>query len=345
MGGSSISLPKSYFVALFVEAILHGVYTVLFIGTMYLLLLSTVHIALSMQQNLIAFFDQHAAEGDQTILNDAGSPLVYCQIAIEVINDSIVCWRTWVLWGRSYRVIAAPVLCIVGGLACGVPLIRAFVMSPPGQDVYSPEIIRWFSALAALTCVANLYAISAISYKACLQALRTLRNMTGMHGRGYHRTILLIFIESGAVYSIALIVTVILFESGDNAVYVISDMIPHLTGIYPTGIIVLVSLNMTFHDDMIRIPKTLTSIQCVPGHSNSLVGSGNNETVLRLRADGFAQPGTGQTAIDPSELDGGQAIELQPIGKSHAFESLEEGPWNAGSDGTLYGLTKAGKLV
>lgn len=43
--------------------------------TMYSL--STTHIALSLHQNLIAFFEQHAADGGLTILNDQGSPLVY----------------------------------------------------------------------------------------------------------------------------------------------------------------------------------------------------------------------------------------------------------------------------
>ena len=50
--------------------------------------LSTVHIALSCRQNLIAFFDQHAAEGSLSILNDQGNPIVYVQIAVEVVNVS-----------------------------------------------------------------------------------------------------------------------------------------------------------------------------------------------------------------------------------------------------------------
>ena len=50
--------------------------------------LSTAHIALHLRQNLIAFFKQHAADGSLSILNDQGNPLVYTQIALEVINVS-----------------------------------------------------------------------------------------------------------------------------------------------------------------------------------------------------------------------------------------------------------------
>ena len=50
--------------------------------------LSTVHIALSFRQNEIAFFNQHAADGGLSILNDQGNPIVFVQIAVEVINVS-----------------------------------------------------------------------------------------------------------------------------------------------------------------------------------------------------------------------------------------------------------------
>ena len=50
--------------------------------------LSTTHIALSLRQTLIAFFNQHAADGGDTILNDPGNPITYSSIAIEVVNVS-----------------------------------------------------------------------------------------------------------------------------------------------------------------------------------------------------------------------------------------------------------------
>lgn len=50
--------------------------------------LSTAHMGISLSQNLIGFFEQDAARGGLTILNDQGSPLVYSQIAIEIVNVS-----------------------------------------------------------------------------------------------------------------------------------------------------------------------------------------------------------------------------------------------------------------
>ena len=50
--------------------------------------------------------------------------------------------------------------------ASGIGLIHAFAVSAPGQEVYNEDITRWFSAFGALTLLANLYAVVAISYRA-----------------------------------------------------------------------------------------------------------------------------------------------------------------------------------
>ncbi|KAI1783889.1 hypothetical protein LXA43DRAFT_955783 [Ganoderma leucocontextum] len=316
MPGSSFPLSKAYFVALFCEAALHGsIFTVLAGGALFLLLrkrnqrkqqtemdtktntimllltalmygLSTVHIALSLRQNLIAFFDQHAAEGASSILNDQGNPIVYVQIALEVVNcligDSIVCWRAWVLWGRDYRIIIPPVLCIVGGLASGIGVVHAFAVSPPGQEVYNEDITNWVMCFGALTCAANIYCVIAISYRAWTTFRSLRRHSPGVviHGGKYHGA-LLVIVESGVLYCIALIIAVILFASDNNGVYVIVDMLGHLTGIYPTIIIVLVSLKMTFHDDITHAEQTMTTFQAQGG-----IGTLNTTVDLRRRGRG-----------------------------------------------------------
>ena len=67
--------------------------------------LSTTHIALSLRQTLIAFFNQHAADGGDTILNDPGNPITYSSIAIEVVNVSFhVSFLRFVHGGKAFSV-------------------------------------------------------------------------------------------------------------------------------------------------------------------------------------------------------------------------------------------------
>ena len=54
--------------------------------TFLMYLLGTVHVALALRVDLIAFFDQHAIEGGVTIFDDQGDLLVWLQIMIELLN-------------------------------------------------------------------------------------------------------------------------------------------------------------------------------------------------------------------------------------------------------------------
>ncbi|KAI0749967.1 hypothetical protein C8Q80DRAFT_1066899, partial [Daedaleopsis nitida] len=264
-------LPKAYFIAMFCEAVLHGnkkrrskrlapMNVVMITLTVLMYCMSTIHVALAMRVNLIAFFDQHAIEGGLTIFDDQGDPLVWIQIMLELLNclmgDAIVCWRTWVLWGRNWRILIFPVTCILGGLVSGSGMTHALAISPKGAQLYSGDITLWFAFFGVLTCIANLYSVGMISYKAC-NTNQMKRLGVKISGGTYYSLILLI-VESGAVYCIALIITVVLFLTDNNGVYVIADMLNHLTGIYPTIIIVLVCLKITFVDDMDRAGTTLT---------------------------------------------------------------------------------------
>ena len=56
-----------------------------------------------------------------------------------------------------------------------------------------------------------------------------------------------------------------------------------LQGIYPTGIIVLVCLNMTFHDDVTRATKLVSTMQCEPGRADVTTGIQSHPAVLNLR--------------------------------------------------------------
>ena len=72
---------------------------------------------------------------------------------------------------------------------------------------------------------------------------------------------------------------------------------------------------MTFHDDIMRTPRTLTSIPHTPGNIQSLTDNRSYGTVLHLRTDTSPGTGTSRTAINSIGVHEGQEIELQSIGK------------------------------
>ncbi|KAJ4473729.1 hypothetical protein J3R30DRAFT_713404 [Lentinula aciculospora] len=308
MSAGELSLSESYFLSVFCEGIFHGMYTTLFCGAMYLLLrrhkrkeitniimtlltvimycISTVHLALSVRMNLVALFVQKAADGGETLYDDQGSPLYFGQVAFEVINcvlgDSIVTWRTWVLWGRDWRIIYFPCFLMVGSAVTGSVMVYQFSLSPPGQPNFSNNTTVWFSVFGGFSFLTNLYAVVVISLKTWLHQRKMKRLCVDVivNGPRYYGALFLV-IESGGIYCLAVILVIIFFVQSSNVVIIVADMLAHLTvsarqrryprqfdsndnvrqGIYPTVIIVLVCLKLTQHDEMTRKEATIASMQ------------------------------------------------------------------------------------
>ncbi|KAJ3804933.1 hypothetical protein F5876DRAFT_82409 [Lentinula aff. lateritia] len=254
--------------------------------TVVMYCISTVHLALSVRMNLVALFTQKAADGGETLYDDQGSPLYFGQVAFEVINcvlgDSIVTWRTWVLWGRDWRAIYFP--CFLMGLmlmvlpsrlavlpnlyptmaflVTGSVMVYQFSLSPPGQPNFSNNTTIWFSLFGGFSFLTNFYAVIVISLKTWLHQRKMKRVCVDVvvNGPRYYGALFLV-IESGGIYCIAVILVIIFFVQSSNVVIILADMLAHLTGIYPTVIIVLVCLKLTQHDEMTRKEATLASMQ------------------------------------------------------------------------------------
>ncbi|KAJ3852447.1 hypothetical protein EV368DRAFT_15544, partial [Lentinula lateritia] len=264
---AGLSLPKSYFLSVFCEGIFHGITnTIMTILTVVMYCISTVHLALSVRMNLVALFTQKAADGGETLYDDQGSPLYFGQVAFEVINcvlgDSIVTWRTWVLWGRDWRAIYFPCFLMVGSTVTGSVMVYQFSLSPPGQPNFSNNTTIWFSIFGGFSFLTNFYAVIVISLKTWLHQRKMKRVCVDVvvNGPRYYGALFLV-IESGGIYCIAVILVIIFFVQSSNVVIILADMLAHLTGIYPTVIIVLVCLKLTQHDEMTRKEATLASMQ------------------------------------------------------------------------------------
>ncbi|KAJ3720882.1 hypothetical protein C8R42DRAFT_544007, partial [Lentinula raphanica] len=264
---AGLSLPESYFLSIFCEGIFHGLTNMIMTTlTVFMYIMSTVHLALSLRMNLVALFKQKAADGQESLYDDQGSPLYFGQVAIEVINcvlgDSIVTWRTWVLWARDWKMIYLPCLLMLGSSVTGSVMVYEFSLSPPGQPNFSNTTTIWFSIFGGFSFLTNLYAVVVILIKTWLHRRKMSRLCVDVvvNGPRFYSALFMI-IESGGIYCLAVILVIIFFVQSSNVVIIVADMLAHLTGIYPTIIIVLVCLKMTQHDEMTRKEATLATMQ------------------------------------------------------------------------------------
>ncbi|KAK0201340.1 hypothetical protein DFS33DRAFT_1439247 [Desarmillaria ectypa] len=268
----TLSLPSAYFIALGIEILLNGMYTSLFIASMYLLLMkktktkviiamivlnsimwavATSHMSVSFQQNYFAFLKQHAAEGSN-VFEDNSSPMIYSQLSLAsvniVIGDSIVIWRAWTLWSRRSWVIFTSAMLLTGTTASAIGLVRAFATAPPGISVFHNDTLSsWAIVFITSTLITNTWATALVAYRTWSHS-KIIREITGEGLMVRFRRqggILAILIESGVFYSTTWIISIIAFICANNGVYIVMDILSQLTAIYPTLIITLVCLQST----------------------------------------------------------------------------------------------------
>ncbi|KAK0436531.1 hypothetical protein EV421DRAFT_1739488 [Armillaria borealis] len=265
-------IAEAYFIAIGLEVLLHGMYTALWLVSMYLLLfkrkktkvivamtvlnsimwaVATSHMSISFQQNFHAFLHQHAAD-NPTAFEDNSAPNIYLQILLESINivigDGIVIWRAWILWNRKWWVIITTATLLTGTLTAATGLIRVYTMAPPAITLFeNPSLSAWATAFIGSTLITNIWATSLVAYRTWShnKYIRAITGETLMTRVRRQNGILAILIESGIFYCCTWFVAIMAFICGNNLIYIVIDVLSQLTAIYPTLIITLVCLRST----------------------------------------------------------------------------------------------------
>lgn len=275
-----------FFVSLFCETSLHGMYTVTLAACIYLIhqrrkaegyavsaliqvaigimySISTTHLVLALVQDLRIFVFHPTTVNDNT--EKIGNPYIVAQLGLEFTNcllaDSVIIWRAWVLWQKRTVVVAVPIaLLLATGVSGFIFLYRISKIDSPGSvfvDVFDNSVATWTTAFAALTLTTNILSTALIAYRIWShhRQLKHLFNTSPIHSR--YREIFIIVVESGAIYSTAWALTIALNLIGSVGIIVMVDIIAQLTGIVPTLIVVLIASKSDSESHRTRTLSTL----------------------------------------------------------------------------------------
>ncbi|KAI0261622.1 hypothetical protein BC834DRAFT_845475 [Gloeopeniophorella convolvens] len=168
---------------------------------------------------------------------------IVCQGINSVLGDGIVIWRAWVVWGRRLRVVLVPLVLLFGvafssfGMAYAQSRVRADARA---QHLFAKFMIT----LPSMTLATNLSATALILWRIGKLHV-SLRGAGVSAGTVRYRRLLAVLIESGGLYCFTWALLLCFTLTGAEASHVCLGIISQLTGIYPTLIVVLVSLNLT----------------------------------------------------------------------------------------------------
>ncbi|KAK0430728.1 hypothetical protein EV421DRAFT_243306 [Armillaria borealis] len=262
---SSISLEKANFVALVLEALLYGSFTVLFIAALWVIfqkrsginvnllstviiiwILATVHLILDIVRAVEAFVDTDGTALDY--YSNLSNPLQAAKTAIYVIltlvGDGFAIYRCYVVWNRKWYIIPGPLLLLCGTGVGGFGATVAFSQAAPGTEVFLPDIVPWITSFISMTLCTNVVCTSLIAYR-ILSIQRAVRGLTQVNTA---RSALMMILESAAVYSASVVSLMITYTLNSNAQYTVLDLTAPLIGITFTAIILRVSLGISSRD-------------------------------------------------------------------------------------------------
>ncbi|OSX62671.1 hypothetical protein POSPLADRAFT_1122355, partial [Postia placenta MAD-698-R-SB12] len=270
-------LDRAYLAAIWLETLFYGVNTILFFWCLTILtirchtvkinkilvtvallmvVLSTSHVSLGFYRLLKGFIllrDQPG--GPAAYFSDISRPENVAKITIQglgaVVGDSVVVWRCWLVWNRSWKICFVPIILVIGtagnnvyvltpSLVCGLGQAVAFAHAQRYHDVFVLPIQIWSGALFAFSISSNVLVTGLI-------ALRAWHLLQLSQGLTTFRTwkILLIIVESGMIYSISVTLMLSLYYLGSNSFYIIYDPIDQLGTMIPMAIIILAALGFT----------------------------------------------------------------------------------------------------
>ncbi|KAI9441267.1 hypothetical protein H4582DRAFT_1365159 [Lactarius indigo] len=206
----------------------------------------------------------HPQEYPETVIDLWGgvtTAQIICQGINSVLGDSIVIWRAWVVWGRQLSVVVAPLVLLFGVAfsSFGAAVAQSRVFADPS---YLAVFNKFMIALPSLTLATNVTATALILWR--VWAFHLSIRKVEHHGAITHGTVQLhrllnILIESGGLYCLTWLLLLCFNLTGSPASHVFLSIIGQLTGIYPTLIIVLVSINST--QDRIQVPVYESAIR------------------------------------------------------------------------------------
>ncbi|KAL4261801.1 hypothetical protein AB1N83_006450 [Pleurotus pulmonarius] len=259
-----IPLDKAKILAIFLETLLYGIFFTLFWLTLLVLILrgdggqtqrrqlvplGTVMMVIATAHLIIDFVrvvEAFVAKGNSPIDANAyyemiSHPLHVVKTALYVtqtiIGDAVVIWRCYILLNQSLLVLIPNVIVLLVNAAAGYVVCWSLSQASPGSEIFQTAS-AWITTFFVLTMCINVTCTVAISWR-IYSARSPLSTQTSL------TLVLLVVVESGALYASSVLALMVAYVSGSNGQYPALDVVTPLVGITFCLIILQIQLRFT----------------------------------------------------------------------------------------------------
>ncbi|KAI0761638.1 hypothetical protein BD413DRAFT_485452, partial [Trametes elegans] len=259
-------------VSIFVQTLLYGAYTVVFVLTLWVLFsrrrgrkpvhdpmlwislvmfaLATMHIGINYTRIIRAFVTYRDVPGGPAAFFNRLSEFTQIfgsavYVLLTLVGDSVVLYRCYLVWG-DVRVVAIPFMMLLGSTASGIGILYSFARVVTEAEIFVDELQDWIVAFFSLTLATNIICTGedgSVGLVA-LRIWRLNRAIMSFAARTY-RPVVFLVLESGAVYSAALAALLVLYRTRLWFQYVLLDAISPIVGLVFSMIIIRVGMGIT----------------------------------------------------------------------------------------------------
>ncbi|KAI0739683.1 hypothetical protein C8Q80DRAFT_1111574 [Daedaleopsis nitida] len=222
----------------------------LFVANVLLVITITTHWIMAIHTLFIAEVDLGGGEAAVRFYNDLQNQWSLARNAVlfvdMLLGDSVMIYRTWIIWAKDYRIIVVPGITMSALVAFGIGLL--YVGFTAGKDLFTAEVGRWIAGYCIATLCSKSRVICALMLSSAMIAYRIWANNRAMKktgvvsDRGDLSNALVIFVESAALYSGWAVLYIVFYITRSPLQHIGANCGPAVIGIAFTLITVRVGL-------------------------------------------------------------------------------------------------------
>ncbi|KAF9068570.1 hypothetical protein BDP27DRAFT_783612 [Rhodocollybia butyracea] len=222
-----------------------------------LFLLINIRCIIVVVRALKALFDQ-GPDGtiSESSLWSTGSLLVNIPLYLTILtSDIFICYRTYIVWSRSLKIIIIPILLLLGDFGLLIYTIKT--LATESTPDYFDTLNHAGEYFMIVTLISNVVNTALISYR--IWSVR--RSVCARPGNPKLDRFLSTLVESAAAYSLLLIILTVLYSTNSFLVYIFIDMQAPVIGIVFLSIIISVTRGAAFGDTTASSTSIVSSLR------------------------------------------------------------------------------------
>ncbi|KDR68923.1 hypothetical protein GALMADRAFT_160723 [Galerina marginata CBS 339.88] len=226
-----------------------------------------------------------------------------------MIGDMIIIWRVWAVWGRSYLAAVVPFMLMLG--SAGVRFAEAAKLV---TFAHRPRLADVATALLVTNVLLSTILIAGRIWYMQWHMTKLLGRAPSKKSQSKYKGILMLIIESGAIYALSQIIDLILDDIHSNGIHTVLDIQVPLAGILPTLIVLVV------HFDL--VPGTnATETYHAAVSSKFQAASGPNQVTSTTFGASRTQGTT--ISLKTETINDADMNEMHPYGRNYSNPDLQ----------------------